>query len=1045
MSLNGSGLLTPSSEVTLSSPPSTPKHLANKFSPPNGFPEKISIANFQASQLVEYISSRPENSSSVYIYDVAEQVGFGTATKEWAKNDHTIPPTVDLQTRAGAGLSLVGRLSQGTSIDAVKGTVLTAYTTPSGLALMAPSFAHLPAPSATTRLIVQVPTVTAVGETLAFSPTLSPLASVWSILPENVSVLLSSSPKQTVDFAALAYKVTSSHIVHLFDHYSAARENGPLITPPKPISNKGKTLQESLKEAGYEALEYHGDAEAKAVVVLLNSTLASSLKAAVASNASGLAVVVVNVLRPWDESAIRSIIPASATSVYVLDDVPNTVTQGSLYVDVFSALWGATPKRSVTSHRITPSQTQKFVTSGGEFLRFVENITHLAVEAVTVANIKKTLFFSTPDSPLAHSATLLRELFSSKPTISARHLVDYDVFSKPGGIAADRLLISRDRSTESIPVQVALPLDSSSVGHSDFLGVTDHTLLKTHSILKHAKKGSIVVVVSPWTPEEFSSNISHEVAELIVERQLSVYTIDIKTLAKGLSKSTEQHNLSNGDGGALLFEIVFLRFFLGAAASEQAINQLLNTVYFDLDLTEFCSAAWKGLKAVTISLSEVTPSESPALKEFEANAIAVKTSEGQTVVNGARLSTWHDAAKHLLFPAAFTPPTEPDALRNPALRPEVPDTTFLVTCTVNKRLTPLEYDRNVFHLEFDTSGTGLKYAIGEALGVHGWNDEQEVLEFCEWYGVDPDRLITIPVPGSDDTKMHTRTVLQALQQQIDLFGKPPKSFYTDLAEYATADVDRYALRFIGAPEGSSTFKKLSEKDTVTFADVLKMYKSAKPGIERLCELIGDIKPRHYSIASAQSVVGDRVDLLVVTVDWVTPSGLKIGQKVTVSIKPSVMKLPPDVKQPLIMAGLGTGAAPFRAFLQHLAWLASKGEEIGPVYYYFGSRYQAAEYLYGEEIEAFLLSGVITRAGLAFSRDGPKKVYIQHKMLEDSDALAKMLHEENGVFYLCGPTWPVPDVYEALVNALTKYKGDTVQAGEYLESLKEEERYVLEVY
>jgi sulfite reductase (NADPH) flavoprotein alpha-component len=156
-------------------------------------------------------------------------------------------------------------------------------------------------------------------------------------------------------------------------------------------------------------------------------------------------------------------------------------------------------------------------------------------------------------------------------------------------------------------------------------------------------------------------------------------------------------------------------------------------------------------------------------------------------------------------------------------------------------------------------------------------------------------------------------------------------------------------------------------------------------------------------------------------------------------------LPPSSTQPIILAGLGTGAAPFRAFFQHLAWLASQGKEIGPVYYYFGSRHQASEYLYGEEVESYLLDGVITRAGLAFSRDGPKKVYIQHKMLEDSEALAKMLYDHQGVFYLCGPTWPVPDVYEALVNALVKYKGITAEAaGQYLEGLKEEERYVLEV-
>lgn len=50
-----------------------------------------------------------------------------------------------------------------------------------------------------------------------------------------------------------------------------------------------------------------------------------------------------------------------------------------------------------------------------------------------------------------------------------------------------------------------------------------------------------------------------------------------------------------------------------------------------------------------------------------------------------------------------------------------------------------------------------------------------------------------------------------------------------------------------------------------------------------------------------------------------------------------------------MAGLGTGAAPFRAFLQHRAMLATQGVPLGPVYYYFGSRHQSQEYLYGEEV------------------------------------------------------------------------------------------------
>lgn len=47
-----------------------------------------------------------------------------------------------------------------------------------------------------------------------------------------------------------------------------------------------------------------------------------------------------------------------------------------------------------------------------------------------------------------------------------------------------------------------------------------------------------------------------------------------------------------------------------------------------------------------------------------------------------------------------------------------------------------------------------------------------------------------------------------------------------------------------------------------------------------------------------------------------------------------------------MAGLGTGAAPFRAFIQERAWQKAQGMDVGPALYYFGSRHRSKEYLYG---------------------------------------------------------------------------------------------------
>lgn len=69
------------------------------------------------------------------------------------------------------------------------------------------------------------------------------------------------------------------------------------------------------------------------------------------------------------------------------------------------------------------------------------------------------------------------------------------------------------------------------------------------------------------------------------------------------------------------------------------------------------------------------------------------------------------------------------------------------------------------------------------------------------------------------------------------------------------------------------------------------------------------------------------------------------------------------------------AAPFRAFIQEREWQRDQGMDIGPLLYYFGSRFSSKEYLYGEEIEAWLTDGILTKAGLAFSRDTKKKVFV----------------------------------------------------------------------
>ena len=167
----------------------------------------------------------------------------------------------------------------------------------------------------------------------------------------------------------------------------------------------------------------------------------------------------------------------------------------------------------------------------------------------------------------------------------------------------------------------------------------------------------------------------------------------------------------------------------------------------------------------------------------------------------------------------------------------------------------------------------------------------------------------------------------------------------------------------------------------------------------MIKIIAPLKRREYSIASSQRIHPNAVHLLIVVVDWVDPKGrlryghcskylsdLKIGDELVVSVKPSVMKLPPLSTQPIVMSGLGTGLAPFKAFIEEKIWQKQQGMEIGDIYLYLGSRHKKEEYLYGELWEAYKDAGVLTHIGAAFSKRSTRKIYIQDRIRQTIEEL-----------------------------------------------------------
>lgn len=991
-----------------------------------------------------------EYSDTIFTYESGTS-GFG-AFCEAHKNDYGVV-VQSMQTRAGAGQTIAGFLAgQGSSSVVTPSktrSTVSVLTNAAGFRAMGPALTAVDAEHADLVVLVSGLNQGANDDLCVTNDYASTLATAAMLGDAGFEVVFSASRQEAVDVAKYAYaRETKRAFVHIFDGAYSACEWGVLSPPtvkvPEQFSYTGPSSPETA------LIIPNGNVLLRARALLL--TLPTAMR-------GKLGIVGVRQLRPWDAEALGKIIPQSVKTLRVIEEA-FSATDGILYTDVLESVLSGELGRSLKVQSLTLSPGQAL--SANEWYALlnlaVSKPTPISLGAVrdgaAAANFTDllslsssrlvTFFGSDTGVSVATSQLLSRTLFDASKHV--RTLSRFDNYAASGAVRSD--VVVSERQGVDVPLDV-LTRD----GTSHVIVVSEPTtILKGYNLLDALREnGTIIFNAANWTSEDVSSALCEVDKVTLAAKHATVLVID----AHGIAQSMLNDKASDATVDDLVPGILL-------ASLAQAVPELANASLPRVSEHAQSVPIETWPKSVDALSQEDREKASKRGTHLEYNSTRASTADHEGDEQVVRAS-WALAAWQLMFREAYS-------LNDAALRPDLPEKTYNVKVSVNKRLTPLDYDRYLFHMELDTTGTDLKYEVGEALGVHGWNDTQEVEEFIEWSGFHPDELVAAPSvlhPGT----FESRTVFQTLQQNLDIFGKPPKSFFEALGKMVTSRDEARWLRFISSGEGNSTFKKLSELETVTYVDVLHMFPSARVNMDWLVKNVEPIKPRHYSIASAQVAVGNSVHLLIVTVDWKTPHGsprfgqctrylsaLKPGTMVTVSIKPSVMKLPPLDTQPIIMAGLGTGAAPFRAFLQARAYRKSQGIEVGPMYYYFGSRHRAMEYLYGEELEAYLHDGLLTHLGLAFSRDQKQKVYIQHKIIEDGKQLVKFLMPEidakdgkaakdgdKGLFTLCGPVWPVPDIQEALVQAFSEYGWSRDQAENKIAELKEDERYVLEVY
>ncbi|TPX07343.1 uncharacterized protein E0L32_010765 [Thyridium curvatum] len=401
-------------------------------------------------------------------------------------------------------------------------------------------------------------------------------------------------------------------------------------------------------------------------------------------------------------------------------------------------------------------------------------------------------------------------------------------------------------------------------------------------------------------------------------------------------------------------------------------------------------------------------------------------------------------------------------------------------------------DRHCLHMEVDISGSNLTYQTGDHIAIWPTNPGEEVDRFLNVIGLADKRNDVIGVKALEPTAkvpFPTPTTYDAIvRYHMEICSPVSRQFLATLAAFAPDEATKAEMTKLG---GDKDY--FHEKISVHHLNIAQVLSSVSKGqtwknipFSALIEGVTKLQPRYYSISSSSLVQPKKISITAVVESQMIPGrgdpfrgvatnylfalkqkqngdpnpepfGLTYeitgprnkydGIHVPVHVRHSNFKLPSDPSKPVILIGPGTGVAPFRAFVQERAKQAADGENVGRTLLFFGCRKKNEDFLYASQWEEFKKAlGDKFELITAFSREGAKKVYVQHRLKERAEEVNELL-QKKAYFYVCGDAANMArEVNAVLAQIIAEQRGiSEAKAEEIVKNMRAANQYQEDVW